>query len=93
MPSGIHQDVLLILGTVAKVGTICLAHSTHHAELLRDVVEAAQGGGLPAVGYAVALAGKVVWAVALPCGMPALLTPFPVVPWRDMVSLEEVYPS
>ena len=29
------------------------------------------------------------WAVALPCGMAALLTPFPVVPWRDMATLQE----
>ena len=31
------------------------------------------------------------WAVALPCGMAALRTPFPVVPWRDMVTLQEAY--
>ena len=29
----------------------------------------AQGGGLPAVGYAVPLPGKVVWAVDLMCGV------------------------
>ena len=27
--------------------------------------------------------------MALPCGMAALLTPFPVVPWRDMVAIQE----
>ena len=27
--------------------------------------------------------------VALPRGMLALLTPFPVVPWRDMVAVQE----
>ena len=54
---------------------------------MRDVVERAEGGGHPAVGYAVARGSKTVWAVALPCGMAALLTPFPVVPWRDMVTL------
>ena len=27
--------------------------------------------------------------MALPCGMAALLTPFPVVPWRDMVTIQE----
>ena len=29
------------------------------------------------MGYAVAHVGKVVWAVALPCGTAALLSPFP----------------
>ena len=33
--------------------------------------------------------GRTEWAVALPCGMAALLTPFPVVPWRDMVTIQE----
>ena len=65
------------------------ASAARREELLRDMVEAGQGGGLPAVGYAVAHAGRVVWAVALPCGMAALLTPFPVVPWRDMMSFKE----
>ena len=68
-------------------GALRLSRSDRHEELLHNVVEAAQGGGLQAVGYAVAHAGMVVWAVALPCGVAALLTPFPVVPWRDMVSL------
>ena len=49
----------------------------------------AQGGGLPAVGYAVESGGMTEWAVALPCGMAALLTPFPVVPWRDVVTVQE----
>ena len=33
------------------------------------------------MGYAVACEGRTEWAVALPCGMAALLTPFLVVPW------------
>ena len=37
--------------------------------------------------YAVAHADRVVPALALPCVVAALLTLFPVVPWRDMVSL------
>ena len=41
------------------------------------------------MGYAVESGGLTEWAVTLPCGMAALLTPFPVVPWRDMVSVEE----
>ena len=52
------------------------------------MVERAQGGGLPAVGYAEAGGGRTEW-VALPCGMAALLTPFPVVLWRDMVTIQE----
>ena len=87
VPQGVPQDLLLILGTIARVGALRLSRSDRHEELLRDVVEAAQSGGLPAVGYAVAHASRVVWAVALPCVVAALLTPFPVVPWRDMVSL------
>ena len=54
---------------------------------MRDVVAKAQGGGLPAVGYAVECDGLTEWAAALPCGMAALLTPFPVVPCRDMVAV------
>ena len=53
------------------------------------MVEAAQGGRLPAVGHTVAHAGRVVWAVALRCGMAALLTVFPMVPWRDMMAVQE----
>ena len=53
------------------------------------MVEAAQGVGLRAVGYAVAHKGRIVWVVALPCGVATLLTPFPVVPWRDMAILQE----
>ena len=56
---------------------------------MREVVEKAQGGGLPAVRYAVACEGRTEWAVALPCGLAALLTPFPVVSWRDMVAVKE----
>ena len=41
------------------------------------------------MGYAVAHTGKVVWVVVLPCKMAALLIPFPVVPWRDMVFLQQ----
>ena len=56
-----------------------VTRSDHQEELLRNVVEAAQDGGLPAVGYAVAHPRRVVWAVALQCGMAALLSPFQVV--------------
>ena len=41
------------------------------------------------MGYAVESEGLTEWAVALPCGMAALLTPFPVVPWRDVVTVQE----
>ena len=41
------------------------------------------------MGYAVESGGLTEWAVALPCGMAVLLTPFPVVPWRDMVTVQE----
>ena len=87
MPWQVPQDLLLVLGTIARVGALCLSHSDRQEELLRDVVEAAQRQGLLAVGNVVAGAGRDVWAVALPCGMAALLTPFLVVPWRDMMSL------
>ena len=62
-------------------------------DAVRDVVAKAQGGGLPTVGYAVACEGRTEWAVALPCGMAALLTPFSVVPWRDMVAVEAALPA
>ena len=78
--------MLLILQAIAHVGALNLHRSDHHEKLLRNVVETAQGGGLPAVGYAVAYGSRTVWAVALPCGVAALLNPFPVVPWRDMAS-------
>ena len=58
-------------------------------DLQGDVVEKAQGAWLQAVGYVVAHRSKIVWAVALPCVVAALLTPFPVVPWRDMALLQE----
>ena len=54
------------------------------------MVKEPQGGEFPAEGCAVAHEGRVVWAVAVPCGVVALLTPFPVVPWRDMPTLHEV---
>ena len=88
VPQGLPQDTL-ILRAIARVGGLSLSRSDHHEKLLRAVVEAAQGGGLPAVGYAVAHGGRTVWAVALPCGRVALLIAFPVVPWRDMVILQK----
>ena len=33
--------------------------------------------------------GRIDWAGALPCGMAALLSPFPVVPRSDMVVIQE----
>ena len=89
LPLGVPQDMLLILGAIARVGALSLHRSKHHETMLREVVETAHGGGLPALGYAVAHGGRTVWAVALPCGMTVLLTPFPVVPWWDMVTLQE----
>ena len=78
---------------MARVGALSLDrsqdHGRGHGTLLQEVVVKAQGGGLPAVGYAVESGGLTEWAVALPCGMAALLTPFPVVPWRDMVTVQE----
>ena len=76
VPPGAHQHLLLDLGAVPWVGTLVLGRSARQEELLRDVVEAAQGGGQPAVGHVVGQAGRVVWAVVLPCGTAALLTPF-----------------
>ena len=78
-PSGLHHDLLLVSGTVVRVGAIRLDRSAHHAKLLRDVV----GKGLPAVKYAFAYAGMVVWAVELPYGMAAALTRVPAVPRSD----------
>ena len=72
--------MMLILGTIARVGPLRLSRLHRHKGVLCEVVEAAQSGGLLAVGYAVAHAGRVVWAVALPCGVVVLLTPVPVVP-------------
>ena len=66
VPSGVHHDLLMVLQTVARVGAIRHNRSARQEELLRDVMEAAQSGGLPAVRHAVAHAGRVVWAVALP---------------------------
>ena len=93
MPRGVPQDLLLMLQAMARVGALSLNRSQSvsrsHGTLLREVVAKAQGGGLPAVGYAVECGGLTEWAVALPCGMAALLTPFPVIPWRDMVTVQE----
>ena len=93
VPRGVPQELLLILQAMARVGALSLdrsqGHGRGHGTLLREVVVKAQGGGLPAVGYVVESGGLTEWAVALPCGMAALLTPFPVVPWRDMVTVQE----
>ena len=93
VPRGVPQELLLILQAMARVGALSLdrsqSHGRGHGTLRREVVVKAQGGGLPAVGYAVESGGLTEWAVALPCGMAALLTPFPVVPWRDMVTVQE----
>ena len=93
LPRGVPQDLLLILQAMARVGALSLDRSQSlsrgHGRLLREVVAQAQGGGLPAVGYAVECGGLTGWAVAFPLGMAALLTPFPVVPGRDMVTVQE----
>ena len=93
MPRGVPHELLLILQAMARVGALSVDRSQGHGRgrgtLLQEVVVKAQGGGLPAVGYAVESGGLTEWAVALPCGMAALLTPFPVVPWRDMVTVQE----
>ena len=93
VPQGVPQDLLLILQAMARVGALSLGRSQSlsrsHGTLMREVVAKAQGGGLPAAGYAVESEGLTEWAVALPCGMAALLTPFPVIPWRDMVAVQE----
>ena len=93
VPRGVPQELLLILQAMARVGALSLdrsqGHGRGHGTLLQEVVVKAQGGGLPEVGYAVESGGLTEWAVALPCGMAALLTPFPVVPWRDVVTVQE----
>ena len=93
VPQGVPQDLLLILQAMAGVGTLRLSRSQSlsrsHRTVMREVKAKAQGGGLPALGYAVECEGLTEWAVALPCGMAALLTPVPVVPWRDMVAVQE----
>ena len=93
VPRGVPQELLLILQAMARVGALSVDrsqdHGRGHQTLLQDAVVKAQGGGLPAVGYAVESGGLTEWAVALPCGMAALPTPFPVVPWRDMVTVQE----
>ena len=88
VPQGVPRDLLLILQAMARVGALSLSRAQSHGTLMREVVEKARGGGLPAVGHAVACEGRTQWALALPCGMAALLTPFPVVPWRDMVAIQ-----
>ena len=93
VPRGVPQELLLILQAMARVGALSLDrsqdHGRGHGTLLQEAVVKAQGGGLPAVGYAVESGGLTEWAVALPCGMAALLTPFPAVPWRDVVTVQE----
>ena len=89
VPQGVPEDLLLILQAMGRVGALSLNRAQSHGTLVRDVVGRAQGGGLPAVGYAVTCDGRTEWAVALPCGMAPLLSPFPVVPWRDMVPIQE----
>ena len=94
VPRGVPQELLLILQAMAGVGALSLdrsqGHGRGHGKLLREVLVKAQGGGLPAVGYSVESGGLTEWAVVLPCGMATLLTPFLVVPWRDMVTVQEV---
>ena len=93
VPRGVPQELLLLLQAMARVGALSLDRSQDHGRgrgtLLQEAVAKAQGGGLLAVGYAVESGGLTEWAVALPCGMAALLTPFPVVPWRDVVTVQE----
>ena len=93
VPQGVPQDLLLILQAMGRVGALSLSRSQSpsrsHGTLMPEVVEEAKGGGLPAVMYTVASEGRTEWAVALPCGMAALLIRFPVVPWRDMVAIQE----
>ena len=93
VPRGVPQELLLIPQAMARVGALSLdrsqGHGPGHGTLLQEVVAKAQGGGLLAVGYALESGGLTKWAVALPCGMAALLTPFPVVSWRDMVTVQE----
>ena len=74
----------LALQTVPSVDGLRLARSERYVDLLRNMVEAAHCGGLPAVGYAPASAGKVMWALVLACGMTGRLIPFPAVSWREM---------
>ena len=69
-----------------RVGVLRFSRSDRPDDLLRDVVEAAQGGRLPAVGYAFNHAGRGVWTVVLRFRTAALLNPSPVVLWRNMVS-------
>ena len=81
VPRVVPQELLLILQAMARVGALSLDrskdHGRGHGTLLQEAVVKAQGGGLPALGYASESGGLTEWAVALPCGMAALLTPFP----------------
>ena len=54
VPQGVPQDLFLILQAMARVGAIRLSCAPSHGTLMREVVARAQGGGLPAVGYALA---------------------------------------
>ena len=69
VPRGVPQELLLILQAMACVGALSLdrrqGHSRGHGTLLQEVVVKAQGGGLPAVGYAVESGSPTEWAVAL----------------------------
>ena len=80
VPRGVPQELLLIFQAMVRVGALSLDrsqdHGRGHRTLLQEAVVKAQGGGLPAVGYAVESGGLAESAVALPCGMAALLTPF-----------------
>ena len=61
-----------------------------HGTLMREVVEKAEGGrGSRRWGTPVTCEGRTEWAPALLCGMAARLSPFPVVPWRDMIAVQE----
>ena len=93
VPRGVPQELLRFLQAMARVGALSLdrsqGHGRGHGTLLQEVVVKAQGGGLSAVGYAVESGGLTEWAVALPWGMAALLTPFPAVIWRDVVTVQK----
>ena len=86
VPQGVPKDLLLILQAIARVGALSLRRFQHHETLMREVVEKAQVGGVPAVGYVVAHGSRMVMVVALPCGMAVLLNPLPLMPCRDVVT-------
>ena len=58
VPQGVPQDLPWILHTIARVGALSLRRAHHHETLMREVVERAQGGGLPAVGWAFACGSR-----------------------------------